>query len=443
MAELISHARGAGLAAVGAALMISTGMAGAALAQQAKQPAAAAPAQQQSAWVKLCEKAPYTKSGPDGKPQLDKDNKPVMEEKQLCLTHHEQMTNTGITMVYAAIQQLEGIDKLNMMVMVPPTTGIVMPAGMSVVVYNKEQVEKLEKKEQLDEKTLVGQKLMFTATYFETSDTKGTRNLAGLGPEQVYKSIWAALSTANVRAPDGRPAIDLVPAASVYTFNSVTKGYELEAIANPTRNWRLYFNLTQSKSEEKNLGSEAKSYYATYRDFWRQYDRVLLDGSGRLAAVADDGSGIVDTVGKGLKSIEDQILTMYTLAEGQRPPGQSPFKFSVRTAYSFQEGWLKGFNAGAGVRHQDGQVVDYRPATPSSAARVQFGRDNTLLDLNVRYSHPLRWLGQRTTWSVQLNINNALDQTKILPLRVSPTGAIVNYRFQTPREFVLTSKLGF
>lgn len=289
----------------------------------------------------------------------------------------------------------------------------------------------------------VGQKLMFTATYFETSDTKGTRNLAGLGPEQVYKSIWAALSTANVRAPDGRPAIDLVPAASVYTFNSVTKGYELEAIANPTRNWRLYFNLTQSKSEEKNLGSEAKSYYATYRDFWRQYDRVLLDGSGRLAAVADDGSGIVDTVGKGLKSIEDQILTMYTLAEGQRPRGQSPFKVSMRTAYSFQEGWLKGFNAGAGVRHQDGQVVDYRPATPTSAARVQFGRDNTLLDLNVRYSHPLRWLGQRTTWSVQLNINNALDQTKILPLRVSPTGAIVNYRFQTPREFVLTSKLGF
>jgi invasion protein IalB len=72
------------------------------------------------------------------------------------------MTNTGITMVSAAIQQLEGIDKLHMMVMVPPTTGIVMPAGMSVVVYNKEQVEKLEKKEKIDDKTLVGQKLMFT-----------------------------------------------------------------------------------------------------------------------------------------------------------------------------------------------------------------------------------------------------------------------------------------
>jgi invasion protein IalB len=156
-------------AATGTILLLAAGLAGTAAAQQAKggapAPAAAAPAagaQQQSAWVKLCEKTPYNKLGPDGKPQLDRDNKPVMEDKTLCLTHHEQMTNVGITMVSAAIQQLEGIEKLHMMVMVPPTTGIIMPAGMSVVVYSREQVEKLQKKERLDEKELVGQKLMFT-----------------------------------------------------------------------------------------------------------------------------------------------------------------------------------------------------------------------------------------------------------------------------------------
>ena len=54
-----------------------------------------------------------------------------------------------------------------------------------------------------------------------------------------------------------------------------------------------------------------------------------------------------------------------------------------------------------------------------------------------------RWIGQRANWSVQLNINNALDQTKILPLRVSATGGIVNYRFQSPRQLVLTTKVGF
>lgn len=289
----------------------------------------------------------------------------------------------------------------------------------------------------------LGQRLLFTAMYFETSDSKGFRALGGLGPEQVYKSIWAALGAAGIRAPDGRPAIDLVPAANGFTFNSVTKGYELEAIANPTKNWRFYFNLTQSKSEDTQLGEEAKTYYATYRDFWGQHDRVLLDGSGRLAPVADDGSNVIDTVGKGLRSIEDQILSMYTLAEGQRPRGQVPFKFSVRTNYSFRDGPLAGVAAGAGVRHQDGQVADYRPATATTPARVQFGRDNTLLDLHLRYIRPARWIGQRANWSVQLNINNALDQTKILPLRVSATGGIVNYRFQSPRQLVLTTKVGF
>jgi len=201
MAELISRARRArhaasSFAAASAALLMTTGLAGVSMAQQAKQPAAApaaAAAQQQSAWVKLCEKAPYTKSGPDGKPQLDKDNKPVMEEKQLCLTHHEQMTNTGITMVSAAIQQLEGIDKLHMMVMVPPTTGIVMPAGMSVVVYNKDQVDRLEKKEKLDEKTLVGQKLMFTICHQNgcTAENEATPQLVDAMKKGVVMVAYA------------------------------------------------------------------------------------------------------------------------------------------------------------------------------------------------------------------------------------------------------------
>ena len=154
------------VAAVGASLLMLAGLGGAALAQQAKGAApaapAAAPAQQQSAWVKLCEQAPQPKVGADGKQQVGPDNKPLVENKTLCLTHHEQMTNVGITMVSAAIQQLEGMDKLHMMVMVPPTTGIIMPAGMSVVVYSKDQVDKLQKKEKLEEKDLVGQKLIFT-----------------------------------------------------------------------------------------------------------------------------------------------------------------------------------------------------------------------------------------------------------------------------------------
>jgi invasion protein IalB len=198
MAEWIAHARGAGIVAASAGLMVVAGLAVPAVAQQAKQPApapaaAGAPVAQQSAWVKLCEKAPYNKLGADGKPQMGADNKPVMEDKTLCLTHHEQMTPVGITMISAAIQQLEGIDKLHMMVMIPPTQGIIMPAGINVVVYNKEQVEKLQKKEKLEESSIVGQKLMFTICHQNgcTAENEATPQLVDAMKKGVVMVAFA------------------------------------------------------------------------------------------------------------------------------------------------------------------------------------------------------------------------------------------------------------
>lgn len=124
-------------------------------------PATAPAGQAPSAWVKLCEKAQYQKIGADGKPQMNGD-KPVLEDKQLCLTHHEQMTAAGVTIVSAAIQQLEGVEKLGMMIMVPSAVGLTIPAGMRVFVYNAEQWEKAKKNEKIDEKLLIQQNLAFT-----------------------------------------------------------------------------------------------------------------------------------------------------------------------------------------------------------------------------------------------------------------------------------------
>lgn len=170
MAKWMARARGMHIS-LAAATVASAGMmlmAVPASAQQQKAPAAAAKqaaasqaGQAPSAWVKLCEKAQYQKVGPDGKPQMNGD-KPVLEDKQLCLTHHEQMTAAGVTIVSAAVQQLEGVEKLGMMLMVPSAVGLTIPAGMRVFVYTAEQWEKAKKNERVDEKTLVQQNLAFT-----------------------------------------------------------------------------------------------------------------------------------------------------------------------------------------------------------------------------------------------------------------------------------------
>jgi invasion protein IalB len=156
-----------GVAAVCAAVGLAAMIAGApASAQDAAPPAAKAPAakapagapaakapaggaaaanEKKSAWVKLCEKAPFN--------HKDKDGKDIKEEKNICLTHHERLDgNTGMVMVSAAIREIEGSDKKSMMVMVP--LGMALPPGLRAAVYTKEQWAQAAKNEKIDEKTL-------------------------------------------------------------------------------------------------------------------------------------------------------------------------------------------------------------------------------------------------------------------------------------------------
>lgn len=110
-------------------------------------------AQKKSAWVKLCEKAPFD--------HKDKDGKDIKEEKQICLTHHERLDgNTGMVVVSAAIREVEGSDKKALMIMVP--LGMAIPPGIRAAVYSKDQWASAAKNEKIDEKTLKPIELKFS-----------------------------------------------------------------------------------------------------------------------------------------------------------------------------------------------------------------------------------------------------------------------------------------
>lgn len=98
--------------------------------------------QPQSAWVKLCEKAPLMSRGKDGKE--------VKEEKNVCLTHHERLDgNTGMVLVSAAIRQVEGADKQHLMIMVP--LGMAIHPGLRATVYTKELWEQAQKNQKVED----------------------------------------------------------------------------------------------------------------------------------------------------------------------------------------------------------------------------------------------------------------------------------------------------
>lgn len=132
--------------------------AGGAAAQQAKKGKAAPAAAKkeeapQSAWVKLCEKAPIT--------LRDKDGKPSTEARNVCLTHHERLDgNTGLVLVSAALRHVEGQDKQHLMVMVP--LGMALPPGLRATVYTGDQWAKVQKNEKFDDSKLTPVTLKFS-----------------------------------------------------------------------------------------------------------------------------------------------------------------------------------------------------------------------------------------------------------------------------------------
>jgi invasion protein IalB len=170
---------GRGVIAGSAALALALGLAvlqGPDAAPAAKKNAAPAakdakaPAGKQSAWVKLCEKAPLA--------QHDKDGKEVKSEKNICLTHHERLDgNSGMVLVSAAIRQVEGNDNDHLMVMVP--LGMALPPGVKAAVYTKEQWEKAAKNEKIEDKDLKPIDLRFSLCHASgcTAETEATKEI--------------------------------------------------------------------------------------------------------------------------------------------------------------------------------------------------------------------------------------------------------------------------
>jgi invasion protein IalB len=150
----LAHGAAAASAAVAVGLVALAGPASAQDAKPAAKPAAKADAKKSTQWVKLCDKV---KVRPQGA-AADKEAKP--EEKQLCSTMFEAIeSNTGQLIVSVGLQQMDGAPKQVLAVMVP--LGMVIPGGVKLAVYNKDQWEKAAKNEKIDLKDLKTTDLKF------------------------------------------------------------------------------------------------------------------------------------------------------------------------------------------------------------------------------------------------------------------------------------------
>lgn len=281
---------------------------------------------------------------------------------------------------------------------------------------------------------LLDRRVFVTATYFETSSE---RDFDGGGVVAAdINPIWNALDSAGVLARQGLLLGNVLDGTTGSTFDGVSRGVEFEATANLSPRWRLYGNFSHTDVKRANIGREMRAYLLAQRPSWE------ANGSVRLVTAV----GGATTVGQYLGVLDQRAFNEFVLADGRRAAGQIPDKANLRTTYEFAGGPLEGFSVGGGGRWLGRGVLSY-DATRDAAGRVttatRYGPTQFLADMNLAYRGRTGLFRRDLRWSVQLNVNNVFDNRDFVPLSMSRAGELILYRFNPPREWLVTTRFTF
>jgi outer membrane receptor protein involved in Fe transport len=237
-----------------------------------------------------------------------------------------------------------------------------------------------------------------------------------------------------------KPITSSNPNGFAVTEDSVSKGYEIELSALPTKNWRLTVNASKTEAQRTNIGGTALSQFIT------SYEKAL-----KTTPVGDLriwwGSAGADTSLKQWNGTEGAEWALRKLQEGTNVPELREWRFNGITNYNFDHGFLKGVNVGGGIRYESAIVIGYKPIPGATAADINFdltnpykGPADTNFDFWVGYG---RRIWKNIDWSVQLNVRNAFVGNELIPLTTEPDGTPATYRIRPPQTWQLTNTFKF
>ncbi|WP_221030654.1 TonB-dependent receptor plug domain-containing protein [Actomonas aquatica] len=231
------------------------------------------------------------------------------------------------------------------------------------------------------------------------------------------------------------------PAGFTVPEDAVSKGYEIEFSAQPTRNWRLTLNASKTTAVRQNIGGEnLAEFVSAYENFLNNTDggdlRIWWGGAGNERALFQWNTNV------------GAEWAARKLQEGTDVPELREWRVNAITNYDFDEGILKGVNVGAAIRWQDDVVIGFPPIpNPAQPGRVNFDLDNpyrgpaeTNIDLWVGYS---RRLSDKIDWRIQLNVRNVGQGNELIPITVQPDGTPATYRIAPHQTWSLTNSFKF
>jgi outer membrane receptor protein involved in Fe transport len=255
-------------------------------------------------------------------------------------------------------------------------------------------------------------------------------------------------ASAPIQSIDQLSQTPFMSTANGYLSDNVSKGYELEIIANPTQNWTLRFGFSHSERKRTNVLTEGEPWWAEQRELFDRLDTLYRQQTGQPSVmnrpfIAPNGT-------EGNLTVEDRIADSTVQLDNvraieERGYGNRPNKFNLWTRYSFTEGFLKRLSVAGGMRFQEKNIAGYH----AESDQLLYGNDSFLTDLMLQYKTKgfLKWLPEKVSVTYQANVYNVFDNRDVIisSLVISSTGETYIRRGwrQTPRTAAFTVRMDF
>jgi outer membrane receptor protein involved in Fe transport len=225
------------------------------------------------------------------------------------------------------------------------------------------------------------------------------------------------------------------------TADVLSRGYEIELVANPTSQFRVSLNASQLTTI---LDHAPGPKYSAIMNFI--HDALFDDGApsaaGRTRSSAVNQATMADYW---LMYVWDNYTKTLQL-NGQARDEVVKWRCNGVANYTFDRGPLRGWSVGGAYRWEGRLGLGYPKkfddlgfvATDLAHPFIRPPVDRA--DFFLRYRTRLF---KRYTWTVQLNVYNALKGNELLPVRVNPDGTIAVWRIQEGRSWRVANTLRF
>lgn len=219
--------------------------------------------------------------------------------------------------------------------------------------------------------------------------------------------------------------------------NNTAKGFEFEAVFNPTKSWRIMFNAAKQETVQSDTGPAAIPFIndvtQAIRDagLWDMYDTPKTEKT---------------TFGDRWNATVLTPLAAAIAKEGTVSQEQRKWRWNAVTNYSFREGALKGFSVGASARWQDEVATGYQMMLNEQGLLIPIldkpfmGPSQLNGDIWFGYK---KKLNDKIDWKIQLNFNNAFGDDDLIPVVTNPDGTIAVYRASIEKRWFLTNTFEF